>query len=221
MPCSWARSQMSSTMLVAVDRTARHVHGVLEADERGLRTVVHLGTNGRRDGVPRQHAVFAVDHARQHAGKRRQRAHFVVINVAVGLADDFLSGPRLRHHTRQVAHRSGGNEERGFPSEQRGRAFLQPVQRRIFEKYVVADLCLGHRTPHGSRRTGDRVGAQIDCGHDGLMMVEEAEVCRGCARLGTRLQATLGSLRTTIRAGWSSLHSCHQSPLSIHQPFSP
>ena len=33
--------------------------------------------------------------------------------------------------------------------------------------------------------------------------------------------ATLGSLRTTIRAGWSSLHSCHQSPRSIHQPFSP
>ena len=50
-------------------------------------------------------------------------------------------------------------------------------------------------------------------------MVEEAEVCRE-ERAGAS-QATLDSLRTTIRAGWSSLHSCHQSPLSIHQPFSP
>ena len=90
----------------AVNGAAGHVDGVLEADEGRLGTVVHLRSDRGRDRAPRQHAIFAVDHTREHAGERRQRAHLVVVDVAVGLADDFLPGPRLRHDARQVPHRT-------------------------------------------------------------------------------------------------------------------
>ena len=137
-----------------IDGSTGHVHGVLETNQGGLRTVVHLRSDRRRDRLPRQQPVLAVHDARKHAGERSECAHFVVVDMAVGLANHFLAVPRVRHDTGQIPHRSRWDEQRGFTPKYRGCTFLQAVHRRVFEEHVVSDFGFGHCAAHGWRRFG-------------------------------------------------------------------
>ena len=60
----------------------------------------------------------------------------------------------------------GRDKQRRLAPEERRRALLQQVERGIFEKHVVADLGLGHGTPHRGGGTGHGVGPQIDSRHE-------------------------------------------------------
>ena len=108
--------------------------------------------------------------------ERRERAHLVVVDVAVGLADHFLARPRLRDDGREVAHRPDGTKSAASRPKTAAARSCSRFSVGILEKDVVADLGLGHGSAHGGGRTGDGVGAQIDGTH-------EPNHGRGCRRL--------------------------------------
>jgi phosphoribosylformylglycinamidine synthase len=65
------------------------------------------------------------------------------------LADNFLARARVRHDGRQVPHGSGRHEQTGLTAEDLGSPLLQPVDRGIFQKHVVADNGFRHGAAHG------------------------------------------------------------------------
>ena len=71
-----------------------------------------------------------------------------------GAAQD-AQGHLVRHHT-------GGDEECGRLPDPGREGLLERPHRRVLAVVVVADLGLGHGAPHGRRRPGDGVAAQVD-----------------------------------------------------------
>jgi hypothetical protein len=80
-------------------------------------------------------------------------------------ADDLVAGLAPGEVGDDVAHRAGGDVERGLLAEELGGALLEGVDGRILAEHVIAQLRLGHRPAHLGRRLGDGVGPQIDQGH--------------------------------------------------------
>ena len=96
--------------------------------------------------------------------QHRHGAHLEVEDVAARLDDHLAAGARLEVDGELVAHRAGGDEERGRELEHRGGQLLEPADGRVLAVDVVADLGLGHGTAHGRGRAGHGVGAQVDHG---------------------------------------------------------
>src|SRR5262249_5643492 len=79
--------------------------------------------------------------------------------------DDLLTWLGMNSKADLIAHRTGGDEQRSLFPERSGRELLQPIDGRIFEIDVVADLCASHRFPHFGCWLRHRVTAQVDVGH--------------------------------------------------------
>src|ERR671925_1547085 len=78
------------------------------------------------------------------------------------LADDFLSTRRMSHDASKIAHTAGRNEECSIAPEDLRRARLQPIDGRVLQVNVVANVGLGHRFAHGRRRLCYCIATQID-----------------------------------------------------------
>ena len=98
------------------------------------------------------------------AGVRRRAAGLVPDRVALAADDDVVAGTRQDPERDLVRHRPARQPERRLLAEERGRALLEAVHRRILAVLVVADGRGGHRRPHRGRRQRDGVGAKIDGG---------------------------------------------------------
>jgi hypothetical protein len=62
-------------------------------------------------------------------------------------------------HANLIAHRSGWNKQRGFFVEEFRRAFLQPIDGRVFTINVVANFGIGHSAAHGGGGFGDCIAS--------------------------------------------------------------
>jgi hypothetical protein len=99
------------------------------------------------------------------AGEPEQRGrgtHLVGEHMAVGVAQDLLSGLADQPQADLVAHRPGGDEERRLVAEQVGDVLLQRVDRGVLAVDVVADLGLGHRPAHRRGGPGEGVRPEVD-----------------------------------------------------------
>ena len=102
-----------------------------------------------------------------HAGKRRGPRHLPIDDVRPRVEQDLGARGRVHPESGLIRHGAAGKEQTRLLSEQRGHSRLESPYRRIAIEDVVADLCLGHRSPHRGSRTGDGVGAEIDDGARG------------------------------------------------------
>jgi hypothetical protein len=82
------------------------------------------------------------------------------------LRDQLRPRPRQDPKRDLVGHRRRRQEERRLLTEERGGALLQLVDGGILAQLLVADLGRGHRRAHLRRRSGRRVGAEIDHASD-------------------------------------------------------
>ena len=108
-----------------VDGATRHIAGVFQTDECGLRVVINLRANGRVNLFPCHDAIVARRAPRWHAtGDGRHGGQFVEVHVSAVLANHFAAVVRPDADTNEVAHAAGGDEQGGFFAEDFGSAFL-------------------------------------------------------------------------------------------------
>ena len=118
-----------------------------------------------RELVEPQHAPIAFDRLRRHAEELRVGALLVVVDVAVGLAEEFVAGAAVDPHRELIAHRARRDEQGRLLAEHFGDAILERDDGRIFAEDVVADFGGGHGRAHRWRGFRDSIAAQIDeCG---------------------------------------------------------
>ena len=141
----------------------RAVVGVLDADER--RSRVHVaartdeGAHVRRLEQATSAGFCELDATPGGTGPR-----FEMRQVRAFADDHLVAALGMKEKSDLISHRSRGDEQRRFFSQQRGHAFLERPGRGILAEHVVADLRGRHRRPHAGRRLGDRVGSQIEKG---------------------------------------------------------
>ena len=94
---------------------------VLQTDEpRARRVVIVNGPNAVDELLERQHAAVAFDRLRRHAEELAVRALLVVVDVAIGFAEEFVARPAVDADPELVAHRARGNEQGRFLAEHLG-----------------------------------------------------------------------------------------------------
>ena len=176
-PCSVAIRRISLQRRQRVHGSAATVVRVLDADERVFRIVdvrladgvAHLG------GV--QDAMAASQCARLDGREDRQPRHLVVEDMGVLVQDDLVAPLRVGHQGDLVPLSPRRHEEAGLLPQSLGGERLQPRDRGVLRKHVVADLGLGHGPPHLGGRLRHRVAAKVNnlrgtAGyHDALLFV--------------------------------------------------
>src|SRR5262249_58566959 len=83
------------------------------------------------------------------AGERGARAAFVEDDMRSFADDDLVARTRLDRDRELVAHRPGGDEERGLFPGQPCDLTLELVHGRVVAEDVVADFGAGDRLAHG------------------------------------------------------------------------
>ena len=129
-------------------------------DARGLQPVGGLGHGSHLLG--RDPAGGAGEAARDQPRVHGGTARFEDQDVRAFLRDELAPGPRLDAERDLVRHRRRWQKERRLLAEQRRRAPLELVDRRILAFLFVADLGGSHGGEHLDRRLGRGVGAEID-----------------------------------------------------------
>src|ERR1051325_5004327 len=78
------------------------------------------------------------------------------------LADYFLSAGRLGHDGNQISHTPGRDKQSGLAVENFRSSSLQPIDRRVLEVNVIADLGIRHGAAHRGRGLRYSVTAEIN-----------------------------------------------------------
>src|ERR1700674_1049740 len=190
-----------------IDRSSRHVVRILQAHQRRLRIVVNHWPDGRLDLFPRQDSVFPAHGPRHAPRNRRHGRQLVQIYVAAFLANHFIPMMRPNLDRDQVPHAARRNEQRRFFPKNFRRAFLQPVDRRIFSVHVVPDLRLRHRPSHLRCRPRHRVAPQVDDPFHSLHVVRIAPHSRLCdcrAHVSISLCSVTAAIPQTLHSKYST-----------------
>ena len=109
-----------------------------------------------------QHAVVAFDRLGGDAEELGVRALLVADDVAVGFAEEFVAGLAVNAHAELVAHRAGGDEERGFFAEHAGDSLFEAADGGVFAENIVADFGGGHGGAHAGGGASYGVAAEVD-----------------------------------------------------------
>ena len=104
----------------------------------------------------------AGDRTRQASRDRGDRGELVEVDVGALLADYFARRRRPAFDGEEVAHATGGDEERGFLFEKFGGALLQAIDGGVLAVDIVADFGFGHGAAHGGSWLCDGVAAKIN-----------------------------------------------------------
>src|SRR6267142_7105884 len=144
-----------------INRPAPHIHRVFQADQRRLRVVINFRPDARFHLLPRQNPVLPPDRSRHAPRNRRHGRQLVQVHMAPFFADHFMAVMRPHFDRDEIPHAARRHKQCRFFPEYFRRPPLQPVDRRIFSVYVVADLGFRHRPPHLRRRTRHRIAPQI------------------------------------------------------------
>ena len=140
-------------------RATGHIVGVLQADERGLRTVVDLRADGWLDVIPGEDAALRRYCSRETAGEGGHHRHLPIEHVRPRFADHLLAVLRVQANGDLVSHGAGGNKDRGRFAEDLGGIFFETVDGGVFAVDVVADLGRGHGLAHCWGWPGDGVAS--------------------------------------------------------------
>ncbi len=150
---------------MAVERTAAHVGGVLDADEAAVGEVrlAALGFANRSLDVRWGHdAARSVEQSDRATGDASVAAPFVEVDVGFRVGDQLVPRLRLRLDRQSIRHRSGGHEKSRFLSQQSRNSILQLDDGRVIAQHIVADHSLRHHFTHRRGRLSHGVGAQVD-----------------------------------------------------------
>src|SRR5208282_400197 len=141
---------------------ARHIVGILDTNQRGLRVVINLRPNHRLDQLPRKNPIDPSRNPRHTARDRRHRRQLIQIHMTFLIANHLVAMVCPGFDGDQIPHASSRNKKgRLFPKNLR-RAPFQPVDRRVFPIHIVPDDSLRHGTPHLRSRPRNRIASQID-----------------------------------------------------------
>ena len=109
--------------------------------------------------------------------------------MAVGVAKEFVARLAVQPHADLVAHRAGGDEQRGFLAEHAGDALFEAADGGVFAEHVVAHFGGGHGGAHAGRGAGDGIAAEVDHGRaDGWRL--EAGGCTLVELTGYQIELT-------------------------------
>src|SRR5262249_6850149 len=109
-----------------------------------------------------QHAVVALDGLRGDAEQLRVSALLVAHNVAVGFAEEFVTGVAMDPHAKLIAHRPRRDEESGLLAQHPGDLFFESADCRVLAENVVTDVRGGHRGAHAGRGASYGIAAKVD-----------------------------------------------------------
>ena len=130
---------------------------VFYRDQLRVRKVDILWTNVGGNLLRRYHALLAIEWIELDPGQHRRSGDFIVEDVTIAVADNFVAASSVGGERDLVRHRAARDEQRGLFSEERRHAFLKRDYRRVVAEDVVTNFCLGHGPAHFGARTRDRV----------------------------------------------------------------
>lgn len=148
------------------DDTSASVHGVFERHEARAREVRVVVADEALDVAGPEEPAWGRDEADRAARDGGVATGFVIADVAVGVADDFVARLGLGADGEQVGHRAAGDEQGGLLAEHGRDAFLEGADGRVVAECVIAERGVVHGLTHGGRGAGDRVRTQIDDAHE-------------------------------------------------------
>ena len=165
-PAPLGHSSRRSEKIERPDDAASPVVRVFERDQPGRGEVVILGTNRRfqRGGCDQSRLGSGgiVEEPDAAPGDGRIAARLVIVDVALPMQEDLVSGGGLAQNREQIGHRSRGSEERRLFAEELRRALFQSIHGRILAHHVVAHFGAAHRLSHRRGGAGDGVGTEVD-----------------------------------------------------------
>ena len=185
--------------------------------------------------------AIAPHRAHHGARERRRRAGLVVDDVAFLVRNDLVARA-ARHADRQlVGHGAARHVDRSLLARALGDRLLELRHRRLVAQHVVAQRRGTHGVPHGGRRPGHGVGAQVDDrsvrGHEMSVLLSVSAVPRpasaaarapdhpfsACRSAGTNLPSlrTSSPSNSTVPPPYSGrwMHTRSQW-ISLRLPFS-
>ena len=147
-----------------LDAAGPAIVGVLERDQAGPDQVVVHGSNQAGELVGLEHAVGALHGMRHDTTELGKGRLFVVVNMTVGFADEFVTRFAVDSNRNLVGHRPRGHEDGRFRAQHRGNSALEPLHGRVDVDHVVAHLGLRDGLPHCESRFRDGIASQINDG---------------------------------------------------------
>ncbi len=130
---------------------------VLKADQPGAWKMIVLAANQTFELLASQDRFFASHRSHGQTAQLGVACLLVVVDVAVGLADDFVSWRAVESQSDLVGHGARGDEDRPLLAQQGRHPVLERANRGVFAKDVIADDRVGHGRAHGGRGPGDGV----------------------------------------------------------------
>ena len=109
-----------------------------------------------------KHPAVPFNRPQCHATKHACAARFVIQQVRVWPAQDFIAPARLRQNADKIAHRAAQQQQGALFAQDLGRHRLEAVDGRVFAEDVVTNLCGRHCRAHRRRRMRHRVTTEID-----------------------------------------------------------
>ena len=161
-PFSAAQPQISATLSYGWIRPAPRLCVFSRHTSRVRTAVVVVRANAVDQLLEPQHAVVAFDRLRRDAEQLGVGALLVVVDVAIGLAQELVARLAVDPHRDLVAHRARGDEHGRLLAEHVGDPRFERVDGRVLADHVIAHLGRGHRRAHRRRRFRDGVAAKID-----------------------------------------------------------
>ena len=111
-----------------------------------------------------EHSVAVVQCGELYRCVPARRAHFVEDHVGPPASQHDVAGPGVDPDGDLVRHDPRGDEDRCFFPDECGVASFERPDRRILPEAIVANDGGGHCLTHGSARSGDGIGAEVDDG---------------------------------------------------------
>lgn len=147
-----------------LDSTSRTIVRVFQTNEPRANHVVVFGSNQVAKLVYGHDAMGTGDGLTHYAGELGEGGLFVIVDMAIGIADEF-SAPVTMHTNRNlVRHRTAGHEESGLFSQNFCGQPFELVGRGIDIDDGVTHIGIRDRTSHLRRWTGNGVAAKVDHG---------------------------------------------------------
>ena len=136
--------------------------GVFQTKQPGLNHMLVQGSDGSEDIRQTEHPLLAGDGLGDESAELGKGTLFVVVDVAIAVAEEFIAGFAMHPQGDLVGHRAAGHENRRFLAQEFGDAPLKLIERRVDVDHIVADLGTVHCLAHRRGRSRNGITAQID-----------------------------------------------------------
>jgi hypothetical protein len=136
--------------------------GVFKTKQSGLNHVLVQGSDGSKDIRQTEYPLLSCDGLGNKSTELGKSTLFVVIDVAIAIAEEFIARFAMHPQSDLVGHRAAGHENRRILAQEFGDAPLKLIERRVDVDHIVADLCAVHCLAHRRGRSRNGITSQID-----------------------------------------------------------